>query len=306
MIDDNLLIAVLMGGPGTERDVSLASGNAVVEALKSEGLNAVPVEVTGRELSLPEGTGLCFNCIHGTFGEDGELQEMLDNAGIPYTGAGAGSSRLAFDKVASKMIFSTADVPTPLSEIINCAEATSLSGLSLPYVVKPPREGSSVGVHLVKNEADAMAAMEDAAKYGAEVLVEQYIPGKELTVGIIDGEVLPIIHIAPEGGFYDTSNKYPWLANKGSTEYRCPADLDEETTVEVQKAALDAYNTLGIEVYARVDILLDDRNHPYVLEINTIPGMTETSLLPKAAKEAGYEFGPLCKKIAELSLALRG
>jgi len=304
-MDNNLLIAVLMGGPGSERDVSLASGNAVLEALREEGLNAVPVDVTSTKLELPEGTGLCFNVIHGTFGEDGQLQKQLEDLGIPYTGAGKTSSEIAFDKLASKERFIQHNVPTPGSETVDCSQGVQLPKMPLPYVIKPPREGSSVGVHIVHDEATALEAMKDAAKYGDEVLVEAYIEGKELTVGILDSEALPIVHIAPRNGFYDMKNKYPWMTGEGGTDYYCPADLDAETTRKVQQAALDAHRSLGVEIYSRVDVLLDTNGTPYVLEANTIPGMTASSLLPKSAKVAGYEFGPLCRKIAELSLAAR-
>ncbi len=304
-MDKNIRIAVLMGGPGSERDVSLASGNAVLEALQGEGLDAVPVDVTTHDIELPSGIGLCFNTIHGTFGEDGEMQAILERMGMPYTGAGVDSSRVAFDKVTSKEVFVRHGVPTPGSEIVDCSSGVKMPEMALPYVVKPPREGSSVGVHIVETEADAHAAMEDAAKYGDEVLVEQFVNGKELTVGVLDDEVLPVVHIAPRSGFYDMNNKYPWLNDEGGTDYYCPAELDEETTARVQQAALEAHRALGIEIYSRVDVLLDSENMPYVLEANTIPGMTASSLLPKAAKVAGYEFGPLCRKIAELSLAMR-
>ena len=304
-MDKQLLIAVLMGGPGSEREVSLASGTAVLEALQSEGLNAVGVDVTTRELDLPEGTGLCFNVIHGTFGEDGDMQEVLEKMNMPYTGAGIESSRVAFDKVASKEVFVANNVPTPASEIIDCSAGVKLPKMALPYVVKPPREGSSVGVHIVETEDEALTAIEDAAKYGDEVLIEQFVKGKELTVGVINDEVLPVVHIAPRSGFYDMNNKYPWMNDDGGTDYYCPAELDEATTAKVQKAAIDAHRALGCEIYSRVDVLLDADGNPYVLEANTIPGMTASSLLPKAAKVAGYDFGPLCQKIAELSLAER-
>lgn len=304
-MNKDTLIAVLMGGPGSEREVSLASGHAVLEALEAQGLNAVAVDVTNHSLSLPEGTGLCFNTIHGTFGEDGELQTILEEMGMPYTGAGIESSRTAFDKVASKEVFVAHEVPTPASEIVDCSAGAKLPTMSLPYVVKPPREGSSVGVHIVRNESEAMAAMEDAAKYGNEVLVEQYVEGLELTVGVLDGVALPVVHIAPRSGFYDMNNKYPWLNDDGGTDYYCPADLDEATTVAVQDAALAAHCALGIEIYSRVDILLDKESKPYVLEANTIPGMTASSLLPKAAQVAGYDFSSLCEKIADLSLTHR-
>ena len=304
-MDKQLLIAVLMGGPGSEREVSLASGTAVLEALQSEGLNAVGVDVTTRELDLPEETGLCFNVIHGTFGEDGDMQVVLDKMNMPYTGAGIESSRVAFDKVASEEVFVANNVPTPASEIIDCSAGVKLPKMALPYVVKPPREGSSVGVHIVETEDEALTAIEDAAKYGDEVLIEQFVKGKELTVGVINDEVLPVVHIAPRSGFYDMNNKYPWMNDDGGTDYYCPAELDEATTAKVQKAAIDAHRALGCEIYSRVDVLLDADGNPYVLEANTIPGMTASSLLPKAAKVAGYDFGPLCQKIAELSLAER-
>jgi D-alanine-D-alanine ligase len=306
-MDESVLIAVLMGGPGSEREVSLSSGKAVLEALQGEGMNAVGVDVTDRTPSLPEGTGLAFNAIHGTFGEDGSLQEYLEGLGIPYTGAGRVSSELAFDKVASKKRFEEAGVPTPASEIVNVSDGIVMPEMALPYVVKPPREGSSVGVHIVRTAEEAQAGMEDAAKYGDEVLVEQFVEGKELTVGVVGDEVFPIVHIVPRSGFYDMANKYPWMTGDGGTDYYCPADLDAKTTKMIQDAGLAAHDALGIEVYSRVDILLDSYGHPYILEANTIPGMTASSLLPKAAAaaEPSYGFGALCCRIGELSLALR-
>lgn len=309
-MDQSLQIAVLMGGPGSERKVSLATGNAVLEALKNEGLNAIPVDVTSHSLDIPEGTSLCFNTIHGTFGEDGAMQTILEEMNIPYTGAGIDSSRLGFDKCASKEVFIAHGVPTPASEIIDCGQGLVFPNMPLPYVVKPPREGSSVGISIARTQEEAEHAITEAAKFSDDILVEQFVEGKELTVGILDGVALPIVHIVPRGGVYDMATKYPWMSgeeenpNVGS-DYYCPADLDEETTTKVQAAALAAHKALGVEIYSRVDVLLDADNNPYVLEANTIPGMTATSLLPKAAQAAGIEFGPLCKKIAELSMNLR-
>ncbi len=302
----NKKIAVLMGGPGSERAVSLASGNAVLKALQSLGLDAVAVDVTTTEIQLPEGTDLAFNVIHGTFGEDGQLQDALEKLGVPYTGARAKSSRLAFDKNLAKEKFVAAGVPTPRAEILDLSQGPALPSFPAPFVVKPPREGSSVGVHIVREQKDAEAAIADAAKYSKDILIEEFISGKELTVGILNGKALPIVHIAPPDGVYDMATKYPWLsgASKGS-DYFCPADLDEATTRAVQEAALAAHKALGVEVYSRVDVLLDADNRPYVLEANTIPGMTETSLLPKAAAADGIPFPELCKTIAELSLQPR-
>lgn len=298
-------IAVLMGGPGSEREVSLASGKAVLNALLGLGLDAVAVDVTGPEIELPTGTNLAFNVIHGTFGEDGSLQEILEGLGIPYTGAGVKSSRIAFDKNLAKAAFVEHGVPTPRAEIIDVSSGPRLPSFPAPFVVKPPREGSSVGVHIVRNQADAEAAMADAAKYGDDILVEEFINGQELTVGILNDVALPVVHIIPPEGVYDMASKYPWLSGAKGSQYICPADLDAETTRLVQEAALAAHRSLGVEIYSRVDVLLDSQNRPFVLEANTIPGMTETSLLPKAAAAIGISFPELCKTIAELSLQLR-
>ena len=301
----NKKIAVLMGGPGSERAVSLASGKAVLKALLELGLDAVPVDVTSPKIHLPAGTDLAFNVIHGTFGEDGWLQDILENMGVPYTGAGVKSSRIAFDKNLAKAAFISHGVPTPRAEIIHVSGGQALPSFPPPFVVKPPREGSSVGVHIVHDASEAGAAMTDAARFGDDILVEEFIKGKELTVGILNDVALPIVHIAPPDGVYDMASKYPWLSGAKGSEYFCPADLDEETTRSVQQAALSAHRSLGIEIYSRVDVLLDSMNRPFVLEANTIPGMTETSLLPKAAAAIGITFPELCKTIAELSLQLR-
>ena len=301
----NKKIAVLMGGPGSERAVSLASGRAVLKAFLDLGLDAVPVDVTSPKIHLPAGTDLAFNVIHGTFGEDGWLQDILENMGVPYTGAGVKSSRIAFDKNLAKAAFISHGVPTPRAEIIQVSGGQALPSFPPPFVVKPPREGSSVGVHIVHDASEAAAAMTDAARYGDDILVEEFIKGKELTVGILNDVALPIVHIAPPDGVYDMASKYPWLSGAKGSEYFCPADLDEETTRCVQQAALSAHRSLGIEIYSRVDVLLDSMNRPFVLEANTIPGMTETSLLPKAAAATGITFPELCRTIAELSLQLR-
>lgn len=302
----NKKIAVLMGGPGSEREVSLASGKAVLKALLGLGLDAVAVDVTGFEVDLPAGTDLAFNVIHGTFGEDGQLQEILEKAAVPFTGAGSKSSRIAFDKNLAKEKFIAAGVPTPRSEIVDLSNGPVLpTTVGVPLVVKPPREGSSVGIQIVRTAAELDAAMALAASAYDEVLIESYVAGMELTVAILNDGALPIVHISPPGGVYDMASKYPWLSGSKGSEYFCPADLDLETTMAVQAAALAAHRSLGIEIYSRVDVLLDSANRPFVLEANTIPGMTETSLLPKAAAAAGISFPELCRTIAELSLQPR-
>jgi D-alanine-D-alanine ligase len=300
----NHKIAVLKGGPGSERAVSLKSAESVVEALKSLGAEVVEIDVTSTDFTVPRDVVVAVNMIHGTFGEDGELQAILEKQGVAYTGAGVETSRVAFDKNLSKDKFVAGGVPTPQSQILKLDGVDQLR-LSLPVVVKPPREGSSVGVHIVHTDEELVAALADAKQYGADTLVEEFVDGKELTVGVIGGEALPIIHIEPVSGFYDINNKYPWMSGTGKTNYHCPADLDIETTQRVQEAALAAMKAVGVEVYGRVDVMLRKDGQPFVLEINTIPGMTVSSLLPKAARVAGLEFPQLMERIIELSLEVR-
>ena len=300
----NQKIAVLMGGPGSEREVSLASGKAVLKALQGLGLDAVGVDVTRTSIDLPPGTALAFNVIHGTFGEDGQLQQILEDMGVPYTGAGVHSSRTAFDKNLAKAAFIAAGVPTPAAETINLDKSERPS-MPLPYVVKSPCQGSSVGVYICKTTDEAEAALQDVRLYGGTALIEQYVHGRELTVAVIDNRAYPVVEIVAPGGVYDMANKYPWLSGAQGSQYFCPAELDDETTRRVQEAGLAAHRALGVEIYSRVDVLLDSQNRPFVLEATTIPGMTETSLLPKAAAATGMDFPTLCLTIAEQSYQLR-
>jgi len=297
-------IALALGGPGSERDVSLATGKGVAEALSSLGAEVISLDIKDANFSVPEGVVAVFNVIHGTFGEDGQLQRILEQRGIPYTGAGSATSELAFDKARSKARFVECGVPTSEYQLLPLANATPADvKIAVPLVMKPLREGSSVGVHIVKDAAQLAPAIEDLKRFGGEALVEPFISGKELTVGVLGDQVLPVVHIQPCDGFYDISNKYPWLTGKGGSDYFCPADLSEATTKAVQDAAMAAHRALGVEVYSRVDVLLDEKERPNVLEVNTIPGMTATSLLPKAARAAGIQYPQLCARILELSLA---
>lgn len=291
--DKNL--AVLMGGPGSEREVSLRSGAAVAKALRSAGYKVTEVDVRGPDFTLPEDTGLAFIMLHGTFGEDGQVQSILEERGIPYTGEGVQGSRDAFDKLTGKKLFEKAGVPTPRWEVL---PAGGRPTLPLPLVIKAPREGSSVGVHLVRDAGELDAALADCASIDREILVEELIEGRELTVGVLGDRALAVIEIRPHEGFYDFQHKY----TKGASEYFCPAPLDEETTKRVQATALAAHRSLGLEIYSRVDILMRPDGSLFVLEANTIPGMTETSLLPKAAAVEGLNFAQLCEEIARLSL----
>jgi D-alanine-D-alanine ligase len=299
-------IALLKGGPGSERAVSLETAKGVAQALRTLGAQVEEVDVTGPEFPLPDGVEAAFNVIHGTFGEDGTLQGILEARGMPYTGAGAVSSALAFDKARSKAAFAAAGVPTADYQILRLAGATPAEvKIPLPLVMKPLCEGSSVGVHIVRDDAGVVAAIADLVQFGPEALVEPFISGKELTVGILGDQVLPVIHIQPRSGFYDIANKYPWMGGTGGSDYFCPADLGPATTARVQEAAMAAHQSLGVEVYSRVDVLLDADGLPWVLEVNTIPGMTSTSLLPKAAAAVGIDYPALCGRILALSLQVQ-
>jgi D-alanine-D-alanine ligase len=297
-------IAVLMGGPGSERAVSMATGKGVAKALRSLGAEVTEVDVKGADFDLPADIELAFLTIHGTFGEDGQLQQILEDRGVPYTGEDVAGSALAFDKIRSKEMFKQHDVPTPHWQTINVGQRPTIP---IPVVIKAPRQGSTVGVHIIRNEREIDAAIADASTYDRELLVEKFIPGRELTIGILGDQVLPIIEIIPKGGFYDFTNKYPFLnpSAGGAAEHVCPAKIDPEKTQEIQQLALRAFRGLGLRVYARVDVLLPEDGAATVLEANTIPGMTEASLLPEAAAVAGIGYPELCARIIELSAKRR-
>jgi D-alanine-D-alanine ligase len=293
-------IAVLMGGPGSEREVSLATGRGVAKALRSLGAEVVEVDVRDENFQLPGDVDLAFITIHGTFGEDGEIQKILERRGIAYTGEGVSSSEIAFDKIRTKEKFREHGVATPPWEVIHAGQRPTIP---LPIVVKTPRQGSTVGVVIVKSENDLESAIAEAAKYDRELLIEKFVSGRELTIGILGDQALPIIEIIPKGGFYDFNNKYPFLNPQagGGAEHVCPANIAAEKTNEIQKLALRAFRAAGLQVYGRVDVILPDNGPGTVLEINTIPGMTEASLLPEAAAVAGISYTDLCARIIALS-----
>jgi len=292
----NQLLVVLKGGPGREREVSLSSGAAVASALRGLGAEVVEVDVRDSDFSLPENPFLVFNLLHGTYGEDGGVQEELEKRGVPYTGEGVEGSRLAFDKILTKERFVNAGVPTVPHEVL--ASDSDQPSFPFPMVVKAPRQGSSVGVHILQQPEDLPSALQDCFQLDREVLVEEFFAGRELTVGILGAEALPVVEIVPHGKFYDYEHKY----TKGGSDYFVPARLPEAQRREIQQVALRAKDALGLQVYCRVDIMLADDGRMNVLEINTIPGMTETSLLPKAAAAVDISFGSLCARIAHLSL----
>lgn len=297
-------IAVLKGGPGSERDVSLATGAGVAKALRLLGAHVTDVDVRGSDFELPADVELAFIAIHGTFGEDGEVQEILEKRGVAYTGEGIEESRVAFDKIISKEKFDRHGVTTPAWEIISAGQRPSMP---LPFVIKAPKQGSTVGVYIVKELAELDHAMAEAVKYDERLLVERFVPARELTIGILGDQALPILEIIPKGGFYDFTNKYPFLnpSAGGAAQHVCPAQIPEEQTRAIRELALRAHRALGLKVYSRVDVMLPEVGEPTVLEINTIPGMTEASLLPEAAAAAGISYPQLCVRIIELSLAAR-
>jgi D-alanine-D-alanine ligase len=295
-------IVVIMGGPGSERDVSLATGRGVSKALRSLGAEVAEIDVRSEDFQLPDDVDLAFLTIHGTFGEDGRLQRILECRGVSYTGDGIEGSEIAFDKIRSKEKFREHGVTTPLWEVIHPGQRPTIP---LPIVVKPPREGSTVGVVIVKNESEIESAISEAAKYGRELLIEKFVSGRELTIGILGDQALPVLEIIPKGGFYDFNNKYPFLNPQagGGAEHVCPAKIDAAKTKEIQELALRAFRAAGLQVYGRVDAILSESDQPFILEINTIPGMTEASLLPEAAAAGGISYIDLCARIIALSRA---
>ncbi|HEY6153705.1 MAG TPA: D-alanine--D-alanine ligase [Candidatus Udaeobacter sp.] len=293
-------IAVLMGGPGSEREVSLATARGVAKALRSLGAEVVEIDVRDENFQLPGDIDLAFITIHGTFGEDGQIQKILERRGIAYTGDNASASEIAWDKNRTKEKFQEHGVTTPPWEVIQAGQKPTIP---VPIVVKPEREGSTVGIVIVKNQNELEPAIAEASKYDRELLIEKFVSGRELTIGILGDQALPIIEIIPKGGFYDFNNKYPFLNPQagGGAKHVCPANLDAEKTNEIQQLALRAFRAAGLQVYGRVDVILPENGPATVLEVNTIPGMTEASLLPEAAAAAGIGYPDLCARIIALS-----
>lgn len=295
---NKLNITVMLGGPSAEREVSLRSGVAVATALRSLGHQVWEVDPRGGRWELPAGTQVVFLALHGTYGEDGTVQSELEQLGVPYTGCDAVSSRIAFDKYLTKERLQAAGVPTPRSLLLDSTCNGLPDGWSPPMVLKPVRQGSSVGLHFVERIQDWKAALADALRYDTQVLMEERIEGRELTAGILGARALPLVEVRPRSGVYDYQNKY----TAGATEYLCPAPLDEELTRRVQAAGMAAFKAIEGRDYARVDVIIDSEGKPFVLEVNTLPGMTETSLLPKAAAAAGIGYAELCQQMCELAL----
>ena len=295
----NKKIGVLLGGASAERDVSLRSGTAVYNALKGLGYNAVPIDAGADICSVlqKEAIEIAFLVLHGGWGEDGSIQGMLEVLGIPYTGSGVLASALAMDKEASKKAFLYHGVPVPPFVVIDKRSAgregeTELS-FSLPWVVKPATEGSSIGVSIVKHRNDFTQALEKAFTFGPRALVEKYIEGQEVQIGILNDKILGGVEVRPSLEFYSYEAKY----TAGLTEYMLPPALESGVYKEACSKALDAHIALGCKGATRVDLRIDKEGNPFVLEVNTIPGMTETSLMPKIAQHAGFDFPGLIEEM---------
>jgi D-alanine-D-alanine ligase len=298
-MNGKLNIVVMLGGPSAEREVSLRSGAGVAKALRSLGHTVFEIDPKDKQFVLPRETDVvCLAPLHGTYGEDGEVQAQLEKLGAVYTGCDAESSRLAFDKVITKKLCIKFGVPTAEFVVVNSAKSPLPKNLQLPLVVKPVRQGSSVGLQFVEQLEDWPNAIAEALKFDSEVLVEEKIVGRETTVGILDDKALPVVEVRPKSGGYDYKNKY----TTGRTEYFCPADFDAATTKKIQDAALGAFRAIDGRDYGRVDVMVNKNNEPVVLEVNTQPGMTETSLMPKAAAAAGISYEQLCQRMIDLAM----
>lgn len=288
-------IGVLMGGISAEREISLRSGAAIYNALKGLGYNAVSIDV-GSDICdvLDKGKiEAAFLALHGGYGEDGSIQGMLEVLGIPYTGSGVLASALAMDKEASKKVFLYHGIPMPPFEVLTREHRAKSIEFTLPWVIKPATEGSSVGVSIARDKGNFEKALETAFSYGSRVIVEKYIEGQEIHIGILNGKVLGGVEVRPSLDFYNYEAKY----TPGLTEYILPPKIAPETYERAKMTALSAHISLGCRGATRVDLRLNAEGEPYVLEVNTIPGMTETSLLPKIAGLAGFDFPGLIEEI---------
>ena len=291
-------ITVLAGGPGAEREVSLRSGAAVVRALQALGHSVSQQDPADQDWALPAQTEVVFLALHGEYGEDGTVQRLLEGQRVPYTGTGPRGSALAWDKAASKTIFEQHDISTPRWALLENAYAAVPVDIPPPWVLKPALQGSSVGLQMADALEGWSMALAASARQGGAVLCEERISGREITVGILDGVALPIVEIEPKAGHYDYENKY----TVGATEYHCPAQLNASVTAHVSELSLRAWRAVEGRHFGRVDLMLDTDLKPFVLEVNTLPGLTETSLLPKAAAAAGIPFDQLCQRMVELAL----
>lgn len=301
-------VGVLLGGLSSEREVSLRTGEAVLAALRERGHDAVPIYVD-RDVDVAlrqEKIDVAFIALHGRFGEDGCIQGLLETLGIPYTGSDVLASALAMHKGRAKELFRLNNLPTPAYYTLTAEDATDLAGVhgdfGFPCVVKPVNEGSSVGITICATFDELVPAVEKALCFDDELLVERYIVGREISVAVLDGRAIGAVEIAPRAGFYDYANKY----TKGATDYFVPPRLSPERYRGVLAQAQRASNALGCKGATRVDMMVSDSGNEFILEVNTVPGLTPTSLLPKIAAASGMSFGELCDlMLAGASLATR-
>ncbi len=293
-----LNITVMLGGPSAEREVSLRSGASVARALRSLGHQVVELDPQRADWKLSPETQAVFLALHGTYGEDGTVQTQLEALGMPYTGCDAEASRIGFDKLLTKLKCVQASVPTARFEIFSDSGSPWPVGWKPPMVLKPVRQGSSVGLQFVEHESEWKNALTEALKYDSQVLMEEKICGRETTVGILAGKALPIVEVRPKSGNFDYKNKY----TAGATEVFCPAEFAPAEAVRIQEAALGAFHAIGGRDYSRVDVMVRPNGDPVVLEVNTLPGMTELSLFPKAAAAAGIGYPQLCEQMVLLAL----
>jgi len=293
-----LKIAVMLGGPGSEREVSLRSGAAVAGALRSLGHTVSEIDPQNEDWQLPAGTEAVFLALHGVYGEDGTVQQRLEELGVPYTGCDPEASRIGFDKYLTKQRFVAASVPTARFILIDSTSASWPMGWDPPVVLKPARQGSSVGLQFVERVSDWGQALFEAMRFDSQVLMEEKISGRETTVGILGDNALPVVEVRPKTGIFDYQTKY----TAGTTDTFCPAPFDKAATARIQDAALKAFRAIGGRDYSRVDIIVRPDGEPVVLEVNTLPGMTELSLLPKAASAAGLGYPQLCQRMIDLAL----
>ena len=300
-------IGILMGGPSSEREISLKSGKAVYESLKNFNVDVVGIDITSDDvqenikLIKSHGIDCAFLALHGHFGEDGQIQEILESIDIPYTSSAVLASKITMDKIASRKILEIYKIPVPRYKVIDKVNYNDnlilMHNFGFPLVIKPAGHGSSIGLSIIDKDEEIKPALDLAFQFDDRVVIEEYISGRELTVGILDESALPVIEIVPKKRFFDYEAKY----QAGMTEYVIPAQLDKDIAKLIQDTALQTHKLLGCFGCSRVDIILTQDNIPYVLELNSIPGFTPTSLLPKAAKVIGMEFHQLCLKLIELA-----
>lgn len=292
-------VAVLLGGKSSEREVSLMSGTAVLEALQRQGVDAHPFDTGERSLSdfAAERFDRAFVILHGRYGEDGTIQGALELMGIPYTGSGVMACALAMDKWRTKLVWQSCGIPTPRFEMLtaNSDFTATARHLGLPLIVKPAREGSTIGLTKVTDKQDVETAYVEAARHDSLVLAEQFVDGPELTAAILEDEALPLVRIEAQGHNYDYNAKY----FSAETQYFCPPGIDSALEEKIKRLCTEAYRIVGCRGWGRVDVMTDANDEPWILEVNTVPGMTGHSLVPMAAKAAGVSFDQLVLRILE-------